>query len=137
MAEQTYKNHVRLHPLFHFVLVPLCWFLLGATVWDWFRMRTFHNGLSIVAALTLVLLVVLVRSYALKVQDRVIRLEETLRLQSLGGGATGLSTRQYVALRFASDAEVVSLAERAAREHLTTKQIKAAVQRWRADHERI
>ena len=137
MTEQTYKTHVRFHPLFHFVLVPLCWFLLGATVWSWFRVRNFHNGVSIVAALTLFLLLLLARTYALKVQDRVIRLEETLRLQALGSRTAGLSMRQSVALRFASDEEVVGLAERAARERMTPKQIKEAVRHWRADHHRV
>ena len=137
MAQQSYKNHVRVHPLFHVVLMPLCLFLLGATVWLWFHERTFARGVGIVAAFTLMLLAFVTRRYALKVQDRVIRLEETLRIASLGGAPTGISAQQCVALRFASDPEVVSLAERAVRDQLAPAQIKEAVQEWRADHHRV
>ena len=137
MVEQNYNNHIRLHPPFHFVLVPLCWFLIGATTWQWFHARDFRNGVFVVAALTLFLVAFLARIYALKVQDRVIRLEETVRVQSLGGSSAGLAVPQCVGLRFASDAEVVALAERSLREQMTTKQIKQAVQHWRADYHRI
>jgi hypothetical protein len=92
----------------------------------------------------LVLLGVLkARMYAARVQDRVIRLEERLRLAGLTSPAAAavraqsLTESQWVALRFASDAEMPALAERAAREKLTNKQIKDAIQVWRPDYFRI
>ncbi len=80
------------------------------------------------------------RTSALGVQDRVIRLEERLRLTALGvshATSYALTERQLIGLRFASDAELPALAERAVREKLTEKQIKASIQSWRADYYRI
>lgn len=82
------------------------------------------------------------RSSALRAQDRIIRLEEQLRLADLLaddelGLIEALSIRQYIGLRFASDAEVVSLAKRAVAENLTEKQIKESVVNWRPDHHRV
>ena len=80
--------------------------------------------------------------YSAKVQDRVIRLEERLRLQSLAPDAfkariPELTVRQLVALRFASDSEVTALATKALDENLAPKQIKALIQNWRPDFHRV
>jgi hypothetical protein len=83
-------------------------------------------------------LVVLVRRYTTRLQDRIIRLEMRLRLTALGRepDMTRLSTRQLIALRFASDAELPSLIDRALAENLTGDQIKRAVSEWQPDRMR-
>ncbi len=82
------------------------------------------------------------RTYPLKVQDRVIRLEERLRLQALAPAEWHpqiyrLTEDQLIGLRFAADDEVVELAKQALEHNLTRKQIKERIQNWRADHLRV
>ena len=80
-------------------------------------------------------LVALIRRYVTRLQDRIIRLEMRLRLAALGraGDIERLGIRQLVALRFASDAELPALLDRAIAENLTPDQIKRAVSAWQAD----
>ena len=78
------------------------------------------------------------RAYTVKLQDRIIMLEEKVRaaeLLSAGQDAqlAKLGPKQITALRFASDAEFGALLERAARENLPPKEIKAAIKTWRPD----
>ena len=83
-------------------------------------------------------LVVISRVYIVRLQDRIIRLEMRVRLARLGHEPLfeRLSMRQLVALRFASDAELPALMQRALSEHLTSRQIKEAVRDWQPDHHR-
>jgi hypothetical protein len=87
---------------------------------------------------SLICVVWMVRQYAVRLQDRIIRLEMQTRLARLGRAADSgrLTLRQIVALRFASDAELPALLDRAAAENLTADQIKRAVTTWQADHMR-
>ena len=83
-----------------------------------------------------------IRTYPLKVQDRVIRLEERLRLQSLAPQEWHthlhrLNEDQLIGLRFASDDEVIALAKQALEQNLSRKQIKERIGSWRADDWRI
>lgn len=144
-APQSFKNHGRFDPLFHFFIAPLC--LINVVVvflWYWHhRYEAVHIGpWAVLMSVVLLLLVTKVRSYALRDQDRIIRLEERLRLASLLSAGelaevSSLTTRQLIGLRFASDPELPELARRAVRENLTEKQIKQAIVAWRADNERV
>ena len=152
MAEkkpQTYANHTRFDPLFHFFLAPV--FLLGvilALVHLFAHLShasfrdNFHAGLIILLSVAMLILVTKTRLYALKVQDRVIRLEERLRLtqllsEPLRSRIPELTEDQLIGLRFASDAEVPGLVERALNEKLSRKQIKQAIHNWRPDYWRV
>ena len=152
MAEnqpQSFANHTRFDPLFHFFLLPV--FVLGVILslihffahlsHSSFR-DDFHAGLIILLTVALLLWLTRTRLYALKVQDRVIRLEERLRLnqllpEPLRSRIPELNEDQLIGLRFASDAEVPKLVERTLREKLSRKQIKQAIVNWRADHWRV
>lgn len=141
-AQQNFKNHVRYDPAFHFFLAPVA---LLTVLWTLIHLARHWQGESGILVLLAVLLLVVTfkaRSYALRVQDRVIRLEERLRLLSLMPEAARsiipeLTEAQFIALRFASDAELPPLAERAAKEKLAGKQIKQAIRDWRADYWRV
>lgn len=146
---QTYSNHRRLDPLFHFFVVPVFVFGVILALVHFFyhfgesdRRDNFHSFLLIVLAVALLTLVFKSRLYALKVQDRIIRLEERLRLtqllsEPLRSRIPELSEGQLIGLRFASDAEVPKLVERALNEKLNRGDIKKAVQHWRPDYWRV
>ena len=139
---QTKENHTRFHPPFHFFFLPAIVVLFALS----FKGLIDHPSVDSAAHLLLILVVGVVgflsRMNALKVQDRVIRLEERLRLSALLPShqlpaIDELSERQLVALRFASDEEVPMLALKAHAEHLDPKAIKASIQQWRPDYWRV
>jgi hypothetical protein len=139
---QSYANHTRRDPGFHFVLVPLVFVAVILSVISLVRHPGLHSTLWLVLAIALLLTAGKARSNAVKVQDRVIRLEERLRLSMLLPEAARpriaeLTEPQLIALRFASDAELPALAMRAVNEGLTSKQIKTSIQSWRADTFRV
>jgi Family of unknown function (DUF6526) len=136
---QTYKTHRRFVPLFHFVIAPFLVFHLGWTLWILYKVRTFGSLVHALLALALIFIFLFARSFALKVQDRVIRLEMRLRLQEvlpgeLRGRIDELSTGSLVALRFASTAELPDLVRRVLDGELKGREpIKKAIQHWQAD----
>jgi Family of unknown function (DUF6526) len=144
-APQTYKNHTRFDPAWHFFVMPILLINIILMVWLLFHWGPQHNHLHkwwIVLALGLFVLCGQVRGYAVKNQDRIIRLEERLRYATLLPAAElpllqSLTLKQMIALRFASDAELPALALRAATENLTPKQIKESIQIWRPDIHRV
>ena len=137
MATQNFKNHGRYDPKFHFFLIPLCLLCLIASVIHVVHERTSPNVLLVPVTFALLVAAFVTRLYALQNQDRIIRLEEQIRLRRLGFDPAGLTIKQLVALRFAPDAEVSGLAARAKVEPLTPKQIKEAVVNWKPDLDRI
>jgi hypothetical protein len=139
---QTFANHGRFQPAFHFVLVPLLLInLIVGIVWL-VREPGFGSAWDVVMAVALVVLATLARTNPMKVQDRVIRLEERLRLYALlpeskRNRIPELTEDQLIALRFAPDDELPALAEKAWTEKLTRKDIKKAINNWRPDHWRV
>ena len=141
-AEQNYSNYKRNDPLFHFFLLPVLSLLLLATVVDLVRRPSWFSAAHIILVTALSVAVFKIRLYPLKVQDRVIRLEERLRLASLLDPSLvpripELTESQLIALRFASDAEVPALATRALNEKLSGEEIKKSIEHWRPDNFRV
>ena len=145
MSAQSYKNHMRWDPPFHFFALLIL--LLNPFVLLWWHLH--HRDVmthlmmwAILVSVALFIGVLKARVYALKAQDRAIRAEEKLRLQQLCAPGElaeldSLTMRQYIGLRFAGNAELPGLARRAIRENLTEKQIKEAIVAWRPDHDRV
>ena len=138
---QSFQNHTRLDPLFHGFLAPLSFILLIAAVTHLIRNAGWTSAFQVVAAVWAVVATFKLRLYALKVQDRVIRLEERLRMRELFSEPLksrigDLTESQLIALRFASDAELPALAEKTL-QGLDRKQIKSAIKTWRPDYFRV
>ncbi|WP_442602359.1 DUF6526 family protein [Paenibacillus sp. KN14-4R] len=137
---QSYNNHAKFHPLYHFVLAPLTLILFIAAIVSMFQEDfEFNSILLAVLSLCAVLLTALSRIYATKLQDRIIRNEEAVRHIQLTGKPLDprLSLRQIIALRFASDAEYPALCEKAAQTGMSSQSIKQSIKNWRADHHRV
>jgi hypothetical protein len=144
MAEkpQSFQNHARLHPIFHLVLIPILFINVIIAAVLLVRFPGWPTAWATVMAFALFLLALLVRMNPVKVQDRVIRLEERLRLTALlpdplRARISELSERQLIALRFAPDDEIPALVQKTLNENLAGKQIKQAINNWRPDHWRV
>ena len=140
--EQNFKNHVRFDPMFHGFLTFGALILLGSAIYALVRQPDWWGAVRLLGVVWAIVLLFKMRLYALKVQDRVIRLEERLRLAQLLPETTRarigeLSERQIIALRFASDGEVGGLVEQTLNGNWDSKQIKQAVRSWRADTFRV
>jgi len=147
-SPQSYSHHTRWDPLFHFFIVPV--FALAVIVvivhvavehiYRWHH--PLHGFLLLLLALAVLAAVFKIRLYSLKVQDRVIRLEERLRLASLlpeplRSRIPELTESQLIGLRFASDAEIPALVQRALTEKLSAADIKKSIKTWRPDNWRV
>lgn len=139
---QTYKNHTKFVPLFHYVVLPL---LILNMVWSArvaLRAPTTETIVAASTAIALILVALFARAFAVKVQDRVIRLEMRMRLRELLPAAlhpriVELTAGQMVALRFASDAELPELVQTVLRDRITDrKAIKLMIKDWTADDHR-
>jgi hypothetical protein len=147
MAEKTsqsFANHVKLVPTFHFFVLPVLTLNLVQSIY-----RLVHTGfrwdglVGVLTAAALLLLTFHARLFALRVQDRVIRLEERMRLErllpeDLRPRIGEFQPGQLVALRFACDAELPALARKVLSDRLTDRTtIKKMVETWRADCLRV
>jgi hypothetical protein len=141
-SPQTLENHVRILPAYHYVAFPLFAVNFFFTLYQAVTAFSWANLVAFGVAVALILLCFLARIMALTVQDRVIRLEETLRLRALlpvdlQPRIGSISVKQMVALRFASDAELPELARKVLDGNIQDpKAIKRMVREWRADFQR-
>ena len=140
---QSYENHTRWHAPFHFFVAPVLLTNVVVAVVQLVRDPGLDRAWWLVVSLALLVLAGLVRMNPLRVQDRVIRLEESLRYyqllpEELAARAASLKTAQVVALRFASDEELEGLVREVLEGRLTKPdEIKRAVKNWRADTLRV
>ena len=145
MAErtpQTLANHVRFDPPFHYFIAPVFGISWIISVIFAIRHPNFLHFWVVIFNTALLVAVTRFRQYALKVQDRVIRLEERLRLAALlpdsqRSQIPTLTERQLIALRFASDAEIPILVEQTLSSNLASADIKKAIKTWRPDYWRV
>jgi predicted Co/Zn/Cd cation transporter (cation efflux family) len=145
MADQVqhYGNHRRFVPLWHAVTAGILLLNVAYSIMHLVRHggdvgRPYGAIVGLLVAIALVLMWGFARGFATKVQDRVIRLEESMRYDKvlpgdLKGRAAQLTIRQIIGLRFASDGELPALVRRALDERLTENQIKKEVKNWKAD----
>lgn len=143
MEAQNFKNHAKFVPLYHFITPTVLLAIIigsGVNLYDACKNETGLYSASLISLLSIVLLIIwfYVRAFALKAQDRAIRAEENFRHYVATGKPfdSRLTTRQIIGLRFAGDGEFIALAKRAVDENLTEKQIKQAIQNWKADNYR-
>jgi Family of unknown function (DUF6526) len=142
---QNCKNHTRWDPVWHFFIAPILLlniiFSIYVTIHHWPDHHMLF-GWWILMSIVLLLAVGRARQHSLTAQDRVIRLEERLRLAALLPSdeltrSQALTSSQLIGLRFASDAELPALVKRTLDESLTQKQIKEAIVNWRPDYLRV
>jgi hypothetical protein len=146
MAEntlQTYANHTRWHPPFHFFLGPGSMLLLILAIVNVVRhYERLDAWILMLFGILFLMAVLLIRINPLRVQDRVIRLEERQRLRALASAELAvrigeLSEAQLVALRFASDEELPALAAKTLAANMKAADIKKTIVTWRADTFRV
>lgn len=136
---QTYSNHTRFEPFYHFIASPIALLNLLIQLRHAYYYGTRYAWWNVLFAVGFLAIVASARLMVLSVQDRVIRLEMRLRLRevlpaSMHTDIGKLSVRQLVALRFASDAELPELVQRVLKGELVDqKAIKLAIKDWQAD----
>jgi hypothetical protein len=145
MAEtpvQDFKNHRRFDPWYHFFALPVLVVAFFVHLWQAIKAPSGWTIWMTIVAAALAVLALKARTFALKVQDRIIRLEERQRLngllsEPLRSRVGALTEQQLIGLRFASDAEVAGLVQAAFDEGLGGEAIKKRVTNWRPDFFRV
>jgi len=137
---QTYKNHARFYPLFHFFVAPILLINFLNAIRHFYYYQSRALAWEILVAAALFTLAFTARIMALTVQDRIIRLEMRLRMNQvlpaeLCARFDQLTRQQLVALRFASDPELAELVRECLDGKLQTqKAIKERVRQWTPDY---
>lgn len=140
---QSYANHTRWHPPFHFFVLPVMIINFFWSMVTFVKAPEINSGWWVVVSLALALLALFARTNSLRVQDRIIRLEERLRFQQvlpadLYHRTSALTPRQIVALRFAPDDELEEVVRAVISGKLTkAAEIKQSVKNWRSDTFRV
>jgi hypothetical protein len=145
MKQQNFKNHARYYPFHHFIVTPLTLILLGWTIvkTDFSTSVTSSESFyRLLIAFIIALLPLLARLYALKLQNRMILNEMRIRYFHLTGKPfydkeNKLKLGQIIALRFASDEELLTLMEKSIEEGLSPKEIKLQIKNWKGDYRRV
>ena len=140
---QNYGNHRKFVRPFHLVALPILLINLIFSAYVAVTSLSVDSVIALLVAFALIIIGLYARMFALGAQDRVIRLEERLRLQELLPAdqkhtIDKLTTGQLIGLRFASDGEVVDLVAAVTAEGIDDREeIKKRVTNWRADHQRV
>jgi L-cystine uptake protein TcyP (sodium:dicarboxylate symporter family) len=138
MQDQNFKNHARYVPLFHFVMLGIIIAVVVLSIINISSGINLSSVMFLLIAISSLIGFFMIRRFPIAAQDRAIRAEENLRYFSLTGKVfdSRLTLQQIIALRFAPNDELVSMADKAANENMSNKDIKQAIQKWKADHHR-
>jgi len=138
--KQSYANHAKLVPPFHFFVLPMLLVNVGFCVYWLIKDVSARTIVGLLTAIAILMTALFARLFALTVQDRVIRLEMRLRLAEilpppLRSRIPEFTVEQLIGLRFASDAELPSLAAQVLDQKIANrKPIKMMVKEWKADN---
>ncbi len=142
MKNQTYANHRRFVPGFHYVaFLGIILLLIGSIVnlINSSHENLYSASLIVLVSVLLIFIAFFARSFALKAQDRAIRAEENFRYYMMTKETLPeeLSMRQIIGLRFASDEEFIALVKTAVKDKLSEDDIKKSIKKWRGDYYRV
>ena len=142
MKQQNYNNHSKMVLGFHGILFLAIVALLIGAIRNLIKATDediYGASLLVLIPLIFLFFMYFTRAFALKAQDRAIKVEENFRHYLLTGKTLNskLTMRQIIGLRFASDKEYIELAERAVKENLSEKDIKKSIKNWKADNYRV
>ncbi len=142
MADQSYKNHVRWLPAFHFFAVPVLLLNTINQLRHLYANPSRSTAFAAVVAAAILTVAFLARTQALQAQNRLIRLEMRLRLQQLlpadvMARFNDLTVAQLVGLRFASDGELPDLVRTVLKDGTKQADIKKMIKHWEPDYVRV
>jgi Family of unknown function (DUF6526) len=142
MAEQSFQSHAKWVPPFHFFVLPVLLINIGFQIYWCVKAFSVSSVVSLLMAVAIFVGIGTARGMVLKVQDRLIRLEERLRFErvlpaDMHARISEFTIDQLVALRFASNAELPELARKVLDEKIVDrKEIKQLIKTWRPDFAR-